>query len=99
MNLSKNYVDKIRIYNYDANLMNDLRHIEQLSVTESVVARARAGDMTIACLFYAQGEGSKNISGPGGQRKPLNWLKTDKEIQGKPGAFFDRFCSAMAQLG
>jgi hypothetical protein len=54
-------------------------------------------------MCYEQGEGAKIISGPGGRRKSLKRLETDKEIPRKSkenqAVSFDGFCGAMARLG
>src|SRR5271169_2505459 len=63
--------------------MNDLSHIGRPGANEErLIASARICRCSSVLL---DGErGAEDISGPGGPRKSLKRLNSDKEIQGKP---------------
>src|SRR5271163_940246 len=55
------------------------------SLARSAALRARAGAICHCSPVLLSGErGAEDISGPGGPRKSLKRLNSDKEIQGKP---------------
>src|SRR5271155_3917197 len=66
--------------------MNDLSHIGRPGADEERrIASARICRRSSVLL---NGErGAEDISGPGGPRKSLKRLNSDKEIQGKPSRF------------
>jgi hypothetical protein len=71
--------------------------MEDLSDIGRRALRVRAGAYAIAAqCFHAGRGGAEIIFGPGGRRKSLKRLKTDKEIQGKPSRFLG---SILLRLG
>src|SRR5271156_4083030 len=57
------------------------------ALTRSAALRARAGHMPLQLSASERERGAEDISGPGGPRKSLKRLNSDKEIQGKPSRF------------
>jgi hypothetical protein len=68
--------------------LNDLSHIGRPGANEERrIASARRRNMSLQ-IGASEGErGAENILGPGGLRKSLKRLSSDKEIQGKPSRF------------
>jgi hypothetical protein len=64
--------------------MNDLGHFGRPGGNEERIARCAPAHMPIASALLHGERGAKIISGPGGARKSLKRLNSDKEIQGKP---------------
>src|SRR5271156_424780 len=67
--------------------MNDLSHIGRPRASKQRrIANARI--CRCSSVLLSGGRGAENISGPGGPRKSLKRLNSDKEIQGKPSHLF-----------
>src|SRR5271169_2938942 len=78
--------------------MNDLSHIGRPGANEERgIARARICRRSSVLL---NGErGAEDISGPGGPRKSLKGLNSDKEIQGKPSRFLGLSLRGLVRFG
>src|SRR5271170_636003 len=69
--------------------MNDLSHIGRPGADEERrIASARWRICHCSSVLLNEERGAENISGPGGPRKSLKGLNSDKEIQGKPSPLF-----------
>src|SRR5271170_4770439 len=69
--------------------MNDLSHIGRPGASKQRrIASARRRICHCSSVLLDGERGAEDISGPGGPRKSLKRLNSDKEIQGKPSHLF-----------